>query len=102
MADGGGRTGRMAGNSTRTDRFSLEHAEDLRGFKCAFGRTEGVSLVDSGVGNLLGYVRLSLPSEYEKRIPHETFKGRLGLEMVCWCSDTPFLRKRTAGSWGLR
>jgi len=48
--------------------------------------TKGVSLVDSGVGNLLGYVRLSLPSEYEKRIPHETFKGRLGLEMVCWCS----------------
>lgn len=39
IADGGGRTGRMAGSSTSTDRFSLEHDEDLRGFKCAFGRT---------------------------------------------------------------
>lgn len=39
MADGGGKTGRMAGNSTRKDRFSLEQGEDLRGFKCAFRRT---------------------------------------------------------------
>lgn len=48
--------------------------------------TEGVSLVDSGVGNLLGYVGLSLPSEYEKRIPHEAFKDRPGLKVVCGCS----------------
>lgn len=48
--------------------------------------TEGVSFVDSGVGNLLRYVGLSLPSEYEKRIPHEAFKGRLGMEVVCRCS----------------
>lgn len=51
--------------------------------------TEGVSLVDSGVGNLLRYVGLSLPSEYEKRIPHEAFKDRLGLKVVCRCSCRP-------------
>lgn len=45
-------------------------------------KTEGVSLVDSGVGNLLRYVGLSLPSEYEKRIPHEAFKGR---PWAGWC-----------------
>jgi len=78
MADGDGRTGRMAGNSTRKDRFSLEQSEDLQGFKCAFGwtRRRVEFLVDSRVGNLLGYIGLSLPSEYEKRIPHEAFKGR--------------------------
>lgn len=47
---------------------------------------EGVFFVDSRVGNLLGYVGLSLPSEYEKRILHEAFKGRPQLEAVCRCS----------------
>jgi len=47
---------------------------------------EGVFLIDSRVGNLLGYVGLSLPGEYEKRIPHEAFKGRPRLEAVCRCS----------------
>lgn len=39
--------------------------------------TEGVSR-RAGAGNLLGYVGLSLPSEYEKGIPREAFEGRRG------------------------
>lgn len=66
--------------------------------------TEGVFLIDSRVGNLLGYVGLSLPSEYEKRIPHEAFKGRgtVGGGVSVFLADTPCPRERAAGSWGLR
>jgi len=42
-------------------------------------RSEGISLgrwERREGGNLLGYVGLSLPSEYEKGIPRETFEGR--------------------------
>jgi len=58
-------------------------AKDLRGFKCALGCTEARVYLscwsterEEGVGNLLGYVGLSLPSEYEKGIHREAFEGR--------------------------